>query len=91
MVANITAPLSKVSIVTLQILHQAKDQTMSLGVTLSATSANLRGREEVHQAPMMIVTRLVVQRMLLKSSDQGKMLIQLDLQETNKGSTHKEA
>ncbi len=38
-------------------------------------------KEEVHQIPMAIVTRLVVQEMLLRSSDQGKVLIQPDLQE----------
>jgi hypothetical protein len=51
--------------------------------TLSNLNKSSRSREEVHQALMSIMTRLVIQRMLLRSIDQSKVLIQPDLQEEN--------
>jgi hypothetical protein len=59
--------------------------------TFSNLNKSSRSREEVHQAPMLIITRLVIQRMLFRSSDQSKVLLQPDLQEENKKSDHKEA
>ncbi len=43
-----------------------------------------RSKKEVHQVPLAIVTRLIAQRMLLRSNDQGEVFIQLDLQEEGK-------
>jgi hypothetical protein len=36
-----------------------------------------------------MVTRLIIQRMLLRSSDQGEVLVQPDLQEEDRWSKHK--
>jgi hypothetical protein len=54
-------------------------------------SESPRGGEEVYQAPMTIVTRLIIERMLLRSSDQGEVLIQPNLQKEDRGSKHKKS